>query len=131
MQEKVEHQMALVEKIRAVDTSDTARLIIERHFMRDMRGNLRSFSAQTFRCVACNEIMRRPPLSGVCTNCKGKLIFTINEGGIRKYLELALNLAKRYSLSVYLKQNLDLVKEYIYSIFGKEKEKQESLETWF
>ena len=131
MQEKVEHQMALVEKIRAVDTSDTARLIIERHFIRDMRGNLRSFSTQTFRCVNCNEIVRRPPLSGVCLKCGGKLIFTIHEGGIRKYLEPALALAKKYDLSIYLRQNLDLVKGYIDSIFGREKEKQEKLVEWF
>ncbi len=131
MQEKVEHQMALVEKIRAVDTSDTARLIIERHFMRDLKGNLRSFSTQTFRCVGCNEIVRRPPLKGVCLKCGGKLIFTIHEGGIRKYLEPALNLAKKYNLSTYLRQSLDLVKEYIDSIFGREKEKQEKLVEWF
>ncbi|MCA9487446.1 MAG: DNA polymerase II large subunit [Nanoarchaeota archaeon] len=131
MQEKVDHQMKLVEKLRSVDTSDTARLIIERHFMRDMRGNLRSFSMQSFRCVKCNEIYRRPPLSGVCLACGGKLIFTINEGGIKKYLEPALNLAKKYNLSVYLRQNLDLVKGYIDSIFGKEKEKQAGLQEWF
>jgi len=59
MQDKVRHQMELVEKLRAADTSDTARLIIERHFMRDMKGNLRKFSMQGFRCVECNEIMRR------------------------------------------------------------------------
>ena len=131
MQEKVEHQMGLVEKLRAVDTSDTARLIIERHFIRDMRGNLRSFSTQTFRCVGCNEIVRRPPLSGVCINCGGKLIFTINEGGIRKYLEPALGLAKKYDLSIYLRQNLDLIKSYIDSVFGRERETQEKLESWF
>ena len=131
MQEKVDHQMALVEKIRAVDTSDVARLIIERHFMRDMRGNLRSFSTQTFRCVKCNEIVRRPPLTGICPACGGKLIFTINEGGIRKYLDPALDLAKKYNLSPYLRQTLDLVKGYIDSIFGKPKDKQEKLENWF
>jgi len=131
MQEKVQHQMELVEKIRAVDTSDTARLIIERHFMRDMRGNLRGFSMQGFRCVACNEIMRRPPLTGVCPRCKGKIIFTINEGGIKKYLEPALDLARKYNLSPYLKQTLQLTKENIDSIFGKELEKQETMEKWF
>ncbi|MFA5953686.1 MAG: DNA polymerase II large subunit [Candidatus Pacearchaeota archaeon] len=131
MQEKVNHQMALVEKIRAVDTSDTARLIIERHFIRDMRGNLRSFSTQNFRCVKCNEIVRRPPLSGVCPICGGKLIFTINKGGIKKYLDTALDLANKYHLSVYLQQNLDLIKRYIDSIFGKENEKQENIERWF
>jgi len=118
MQEKVQHQMALVEKIRAVDTSDTARLIIERHFIKDMKGNLRNFSTQGFRCVQCNEIMRRPPLSGVCSRCRGKLIFTVHEGGIK-------------NLSPYMQQNLELVKRYIDSIFGKELEKQEALERWF
>ncbi len=131
MNDKVKHQMALVEKIRAVDTSDTARLIIDRHFMRDIRGNLRKFSQQGFRCVACNEIMRRPPLSGVCPVCKGKIIFTIHEGGIKKYLELALELAKKYDVSPYMKQNLELVKTYIDSIFGKEIEKQQNLQEWF
>ena len=119
--------MELVEKIRAVDTSDVARLIIDRHFIRDMRGNLRKFSMQGFRCVACNEIMRRPPLSGVCISCGGKLIFTIHEGGIKKYLEPALDLSKKYNLSPYLRQNLELIKRYIDSIFGKELEKQAGL----
>ena len=131
MHDKVKHQMEFVEKIRAVDTSDTARLIIDRHFIKDLRGNLRRFSTQEFRCVKCNEIMRRPPLSGVCTKCGGKIIFTINEGGIRKYLEPALELAKKYNLSPYIKQNLDLIKRYIDSIFGKEEDKQEALEKWF
>ncbi len=131
MQEKVKHQMELVEKIRAVDTSDTARLILERHFIRDMKGNLRKFSMQGFRCVACNEIYRRPPLTGICTKCGGKLIFTIHEGGIKKYLEPALELAKKYNLSPYIKQSLELVKGYIDSIFGKELEKQETLEGFF
>jgi len=131
MQDKVEHEMALVEKLRSVDTSDVARLIIDRHFMRDLKGNLKKFSMQGFRCVACNEIMRRPPLTGVCNKCGGKLIFTINEGGIKKYLDPALNLAKKYNLSNYLQQNLQIVKENIDSVFGKELDKQEALEKWF
>ena len=130
MQEKVDHQMGLVEKIRAVDTSDVARLIIDRHFLRDIKGNLKKFSMQEFRCVSCNKIVRRPPLNGVCPVCGGKLIFTIHEGGIKKYLEPALNLAKKYNLSLYMKQNLELVKKYIDSIFGRELEKQEALEKW-
>jgi DNA polymerase II large subunit len=131
MQDKVHHQMDLVEKIRAVDTSDTAKLIIERHFIKDLKGNLKKFSMQGFRCVACNEIMRRPPLTGICHKCGGKIIFTINEGGIKKYLEPALELANRYNLSNYIKQNLQIIKENIDSIFGKELEKQEALEKWF
>jgi DNA polymerase II large subunit len=131
MQDKVNHQMELVEKIRAVDSSDTAKLIIDRHFLKDLKGNLRKFSMQGFRCVSCNEIMRRPPLSGVCPKCGGKIIFTINEGGIKKYLEPALNLAEKYNLSLYIKQNLSILKENIESIFGKELEKQQSLKDFF
>jgi len=131
MQDKVHHQMELVERIRAVDTSDAARLVIDRHFLKDLKGNLRKFSMQGFRCVACNEIMRRPPLTGVCTKCGGKIIFTINEGGIKKYLEPALELAEKYNLSTYMKQNLQIVKENIDSVFGKELEKQEALGKWF
>ncbi|MCX6747099.1 MAG: DNA polymerase II large subunit [Candidatus Pacearchaeota archaeon] len=131
MQDKVQHQMQLVEKIRAVDTSDIARLIIERHFLRDLKGNLKKFSMQGFRCVKCNEIMRRPPLTGICQKCGGKIIFTINEGGIKKYLEPALDLAERYNLSNYIKQNLQIIKENIDSIFGKELEKQETIARWF
>ncbi|MFA5071440.1 MAG: DNA polymerase II large subunit [Candidatus Pacearchaeota archaeon] len=131
MQDKVDHQMGLVEKIRAVDTADAARLIIDRHFLKDLKGNLRKFSMQTFRCVACNEIMRRPPLSGVCSKCGGKIIFTINEGGIKKYLEPALNLAEKYNLSTYVKQNLQILKENIDSVFGKETEKQKTISDYF
>ncbi len=131
MQDKVHHQMDLVEKIRAVDTSDTAKLIIDRHFLKDLKGNLRKFSMQGFRCVACNEIMRRPPLTGVCQKCGGKIIFTINEGGIKKYLEPALELAEKYNLSNYIKQNLQIVKENIDSIFGKELEKQKNISDFF
>ena len=131
MQEKVQHQMELVERLRGADTSDTARLVIERHFIRDMKGNLRKFSMQGFRCVACNEILRRPPLSGVCPRCRGKIIFTIHEGGIKKYLQPALDLANKYDLSLYIKQSLQLTKEFIDSVFGKELEKQESIDKWF
>ena len=131
MKDKVKHQMELVEKIRAANTSETARLVIERHFLKDMRGNLRKFATQEFRCVACNEIMRRPPLTGVCSKCSGKIIFTTHEGGIKKYLEPALELAKKYNLSSYIKQSLELTKRHIDSVFGKEIETQENLGRWF
>ena len=75
--------------------------------------------------------MRRPPLTGNCPRCRGKIIFTINEGGIKKYLEPALSLAKEYNLSIYVQQNLELTKRFIDSIFGKELEKQEELSQWF
>jgi len=130
MREKVEEQMKLCEKLRSVDQSDVARLIIDRHFMRDLKGNLRKFSQQSFRCTKCNTIYRRPPLNGHCV-CGGNIIFTISYGGIVKYLEPALDLARNYNVPAYIKQDLELTKKYIESIFGKDTEKQESIEKWF
>jgi len=120
MREKVGAQMELVEKLRAVDAPDVARLIIERHFIRDIRGNLRKFSHQQFRCSGCNEKFRRPPLIGVCTRCGGRIIFTISEGSIRKYLEEAILLANKYNIPDYTKQALSLTKEYIEGVFGED-----------
>ncbi|MEK6919168.1 MAG: DNA polymerase II large subunit [Nanoarchaeota archaeon] len=131
MHDKVEKQMELDTKLRSVDESDVARLIIERHFIRDIRGNLRKFSQQSFRCVGCNEIHRRPPMSGKCVKCEGKIIFTISYGSIIKYLEPAITLATTYNVSPYLKQSLLLARSYIESIFGKEKHKQVELKKWF
>jgi DNA polymerase II large subunit len=131
MKDKVDSQMELVEKIRAVNTEDVARLVIERHLIRDIRGNLRKFAQQQFRCVKCNEKFRRPPLSGVCTKCGGKIIFTISEGSIKKYLDPAMSLAVNYNISAYTKEGMDLTKLYIESIFGKDNERQADLKKWF
>jgi len=119
MAEKLLGQMDLAEKIRAVDQSDVARLVIEKHLIRDIRGNLRKFSMQQFRCSTCNEKYRRPPLVGRCIKCSGKIIFTISEGSIVKYLEPAISLAEKYDVPSYLKQNLELTKKKYRKHFWK------------
>lgn len=131
MQEKVLGQMNLAEKIRAVDMAGVASLIIEKHFIRDIKGNLRKFSMQQFRCVECNTKYRRPPLLGKCLKCGGRLIFTISEGSVIKYLEPSLSLARKYDLPSYLIQTLELTKQRIESVFGKDPERQEDLQKWF
>jgi DNA polymerase II large subunit len=138
MPEKVEKEMAIIKKLRSVDASDVARLIIERHFLRDIKGNFGKFTQQQFRCVGCNEKYRRPPLAGKCIKvlnngnfCGGRIIFTIAEGSIVKYLEPTLMLAKKFELSPYLQQSLFLLKQSIESVFGKETEKQIELKKWF
>lgn len=131
MEEKLKGQMDLAEKIRAVNQTDVARLVIEKHFLRDIKGNLRKFSQQMFRCVSCNEKYRRPPLAGKCIKCKGRIIFTISEGSIVKYLEPAISLAEKYDVPPYLKQTLELTKRRVEGVFGKDKEKQEGLGRWF
>ena len=123
--------MELADKIRAVDAADVARLVIEKHLLRDIRGNLRKFSMQQFRCSKCTEKYRRPPLTGKCLACGGRLIFTVSEGTIIKYLEPAISLSEKYNLPAYLKQTLALTKDRVEGLFGKEKDKQEGLGRWF
>ena len=131
MEEKMQGQMQLAVKIRACDASDVARLVIEKHFIRDTKGNLRKFSQQEMRCVKCNEKFRRPPLRGNCTVCGGKVIFTISEGSVVKYLEPSISLANKFNVPIYLKQDLELTKRRVESVFGKDSELQEGLGKWF
>lgn len=127
MAEKIASQMDLAKKIRAVDASDVARLTIDKHFIRDTKGNLRKFSLQQFRCVACNKKYRRPPLIGKCDECGGKILFTISEGSIVKYIDMSIKLAEEYGCTPYLKETLYLTKRRITDVFGVEKEKQTGL----
>ena len=127
MEEKLFGQMEIARKVRAVDMDDVAKLVIQKHFLKDIRGNLKKFSAQQFRCGKCNTKYRRPPLSGKCTECGNKLIFTISEGSVIKYLGPSLKLAEKYDFSPYLKQVLHLLKLNVDNVFGKEKEKQVGL----
>jgi len=127
MSSKVESQMQLEEKIMAVDASDMARIIIEKHFIKDIKGNLRRFGTQEFRCVKCNQTYTRPPLSGRCTKCGGNLVLTSSEGNIRKYLYLSLKLAEKYNVPSMVKQQLQILKSEIDSIFGESKSKQMTL----
>ena len=133
MEEKLKGQMELAIKIRAVDAADVARLVIEKHFIKDTKGNLRKFSTQEFRCVSCNTKYRRPPLSGKCTTpgCGGRIIFTVSEGSVVKYLEPTLSLIRKYAVSPYLKQSIELLQMRVEGVFGKDKEKQTGLGAWF
>src|SRR3989344_3251751 len=127
MEEKLFGQKSIAKKVRAVDLDDVAKLVIQKHFLKDIKGNLRKFSVQQFRCVKCNEKFRRPPVSANCSVCKGKLIFTISEGSVVKYLKHSLTLSENFNFSPYLKQIIDILKENIDHVFGKEKEKQTGL----
>lgn len=124
MEEKLCGQMDIAHKVKAVNMDHVAQLVIQKHFLKDIKGNLRKFSMQQFRCVKCNAKYRRPPLSTYCTSCGGKLIFTISEGSVVKYLGPSLLLAEKYNFSIYLKQVLEILKTNVDHVFGKEKDKQ-------
>jgi len=125
--EKIAIQFSLQERIRAVDSKDAASRLILSHFIPDLYGNLRSFSRQRFRCVSCNTIYRRVPLSGKCRKCGGNLLLTINKGGIQKYLPISREIVERYALPDYTKQRLELIEKEIKNIFEDEKERQTGL----
>jgi len=129
MMDKMNVQLGLAAKIRAVDEADVAYKVIERHFLPDVIGNLRAFSKQSVRCPLCNTTYRRPPLLGVCTNasCGGKLTLTVHEKSIKKYLEISIKIALKYNLPVYAQQRLALVEKSINSIFKSDKEYQAKL----
>ncbi|OJI08167.1 DNA polymerase II large subunit [Candidatus Micrarchaeum sp.] len=118
MNDKIEMQFSLMDKLYSIDKRDTARRLILSHFIPDLMGNLHSYSRQGFRCVQCNAKYRRIPIKGVCTRCGGKLLLTISKGGIEKYLYTAINLADRYELEPYIKQRILLLKEEIEAVFG-------------
>jgi len=127
MMEKMNAQLNLAAKIRAVDESDVAYKVIERHFLPDILGNMRAFSKQSVRCPTCNITYRRPPLQGVCTKCKGKLTLTVHEKSVKKYLEISKEIAQRYNISPYAQQRIKLVEKSIDSLFMSDKVKTTKL----
>ncbi|MDD5499403.1 MAG: DNA polymerase II large subunit [Candidatus Nanoarchaeia archaeon] len=130
MEEKLDAQLGIAKKFRCVDENDVAKLIIDKHFLKDLKGNLRKYSSQGFRCVNCNEKYLRPPLIGKCVNCGGKIIFTIAEGSVKKYLEHCLRLDREYNLPDYLKQDLMILQRRIDGVFGKPDTKQVNLSSF-
>ncbi len=122
MLDKLDKQLALAEKIRAVDARDVAERIINTHFIPDMKGNLRTFSRQKVRCTKCNAKYRRPPLSGVCLRCGGNIVLTVHQGTIIKYLNATKEMATKFNISPYLRQQIEFIEKSIVSIFGREKQ---------
>jgi len=127
MTDKLESQLDLAEKVRAVDVRVVAEGVLTSHFLKDIIGNLRAYTSQALRCVRCNRRFRRPPLKGVCTRCGASLTLTVHRGGIEKYIEPARRLVERYGLDDYYAQRIKLVLDEIALLFpegvGEEAEK--------
>ncbi len=131
MKEKVEAQIELAEKIRAVDQRDVVQRVLSSHFLPDIMGNSRAFSKQKVRCTKCNSKYRRIPLTGKCTKCGGNLILSVSKGSVQKYLGISQDLVNRYPVSPYLKQRLEIQEFGINSLFESDKSKQSSLDLFF
>ena len=131
MEEKLEAQLELARKIRAVDENDVATRVIQTHFLPDLIGNLRAFTTQQFRCVKCNKKYRRVPLKGVCTHCGGPLTLTVHEKSIKKYLEPAKRIMERFNVPDYTKQRVLIFEKAAESLFHNDKVKKTKLSDFF
>ncbi len=127
MADKLNGQLELAEKVRAVSAKLVAKKVLVTHFLRDIVGNLRAFSTQIFRCKSCGKRFRRVPLKGFCTECEGELTLTVHRSGIKKYLELAERLVKRYELSRHYAQRIEMIKSEVNSLFEGSMKRQVSL----
>lgn len=123
MVEKVTEQLELAERVLAVNEHDVANLVLSTHFIRDIKGNMRTFCRQSFRCIKCNAKYRRVPLAGKCMKCKGKLVLTVHQGTIEKYLEASKKISEKYNVPPYMKQELLILQKRLSAMFGKENQK--------
>lgn len=130
MDSKIEAQLAIATKIRAVDVDDVVHRVITKHLLPDLIGSLKKFSTQQLRCPKCNQKYRRMPLRGRCS-CGNALILTVPEGSVSKYLEKAKEIADKYQVPNYTRQRIELVETSINSIFQSDRVKDSSLDDFF
>jgi len=129
MKEKVESQIELAEKIRAVDQRGVVEGVLSSHFLPDIMGNVRAFSKQKVRCTSCGAKYRRMPLTGKC-KCGSDLVLSVSKGSVVKYLEISRDLVARYPINHYLTQRLEIQEFGIDSLFESDKSKQSSLDVF-
>jgi DNA polymerase II large subunit len=130
MDDKIEAQLAIAKKIRAVDVDDVVHRVITKHLLPDLIGTLKKFSSQQLRCTKCNEKYRRMPLRGRCA-CGNPLILTVPGGSVSKYLDKAKEIADKYNVPNYTRQRIELVETSINSIFQSDRIKDSSLDDFF
>lgn len=121
MVDKMEAQLGLARKTRAVDVSDVVSRIVTHHFLPDLIGNLKAFSTQQVRCTKCNAKFRRIPLKMKCNRCGGNLTLTVHKNSVKKYLEVSKRISEDYNVSNYLKQRIGLIENAIESLFSNDK----------
>ena len=134
MRQKTMAQFALGEVLSAVDNVDQVSRLIDRHLIRDMRGNLRAFGQQKVRCTKCGASYRRAPISGVCNTiaetktdpftgemvevpCPGNLILTVSQGAVRKYDALMEELIEMFGCNQYIANLYRQVSKWVSETF--------------
>ena len=147
MVDKLNAQIALAQKLRAVNVEKVASSVVESHFFPDLRGNLLAFTRQKVRCGRCGEKYRRAPLAGKCIKqsktaagmavitrtdsnmqCGGNLIMTVSEGAVRKYVKVANHVMETYGTSEYTQQKYGVLAKSLDSLFNNDRVKVYTLD---
>ncbi len=126
MADKTLASLELALKTRASNATYVAEQTIEKHFIRDIIGNLRSFSTQGVRCKKCSKKFRRPPLKESCS-CGGALQLNISSASVSKYRKIATDISERYGSRPFIKQRLELAFNAIEDTLENEQIKQMDL----
>jgi DNA polymerase II large subunit len=126
MADKALASLELALKTRASNATYVAEQTIEKHFIRDIIGNLRSFSTQGVRCKKCSKKFRRPPLKESCS-CGGALQLNISPASVSKYRKIATYISEHYGSRPFIKQRLELAFNAIEDTLENEQIKQMDL----
>ncbi|MFL6501999.1 MAG: DNA polymerase II large subunit [Nitrososphaera sp.] len=127
MEEKLKMQFDTAKLINAVDANEVAAMVLTTHILPDIIGNMRSYSSQTFRCTTCGAKFRRMPLMGKCTECGSLLIQTVTRGAVEKYLGIATDMCKQYTINDYLRCRVESIAIELKLIFKEERRTQSSM----
>ncbi len=115
--EKIDKQIEVAEKLEAVSTKEVVESIIKTHLIRDIMGNMKKYATQSFKCRACGYTFRRPPVSGLCTNCNHEIHETLTRASVEKYMAIAQRLARDYEVDEYLRNRLEMVEKELNQLF--------------
>jgi DNA polymerase II large subunit len=128
LSDKISKQIEVAEKIQAVSARQVVESIIKTHLIRDIAGNMKKYSTQSFKCRSCTRTFRRPSVSSRCEVCGGDLRETLTRGSVEKYLAIARRLAQEYDADEYIKERLDLLVREMDQLFpAREKSTQSEL----
>ncbi len=149
MVDKMNGQLEIGRKLRAVDVRTVASSVVRSHFLPDLRGNLVAFTRQKIRCMKCAHSYRRMPLAGKCIQikkggdgmagaalgiaaddnrqCGGNLALTVTEGAVRKYIDVTGHVVNTYGVDNYTKQNIEWLAKSVESLFNNDRARQASL----
>lgn len=118
MSTKITMQLQLANKIACVDENLVATKLIEKHLLRDIKGNLKAFFTQSFYCRRCKARYSIPPLNGRC-RCGAPISTTVKVKNITKYLHIVEDLYSKYKLPMYTKNEVNLVSSILRSFLLK------------